>query len=165
MGTTPGGGFSIPKPKGGGGGGGGGGTGGDGGQPLPNIDPNTGDEGTLPIITTPTSGTLPSFTQTSSSSVPCELTDCVLSALSILASGVSTAFLALPKVVFVAFIVDAVVTVPAIIHTESDHDEGKISNERRLILDITAGLGLIPGPWGLGLSIINGMATFSGYPP
>jgi RHS repeat-associated protein len=96
---------------------------------------------------------------------PCGWIDCLLAAASILASGISTAAMGEPRITGAMFILDAAVTVPAMIRTENDFDQGEISNPRRLILHITAGAGLIPGPWGFGLSIINGMATGSGYPP
>jgi hypothetical protein len=95
----------------------------------------------------------------------CGWVDCALSAASILASGISTAFIELPVVAGVAVVVDAVVTVIAVGRTNADYHQGEISQERQWILNGTGLIGIIPGPWGLGLSVVNGMATFSGFPP
>ena len=97
---------------------------------------------------------------------PCEWIDCALSAISILASGIITAAPEVLDVSVPAFAVDAVVTYIAIVRTNDDYAHGKISKERQWILNGTGFLGALPIPYfGLGLSIINGMATGSGYPP
>src|SRR6266542_429411 len=101
---------------------------------------------------------------------PCELTDCVLSGLSILFSGVAGATkYGAPEIAGVAVIADAVVTFVAFVHTVEDYHQGQISEEREWILNGTGVLGLIPigpfGVFGFAFSVINGMATFSGYPP
>jgi hypothetical protein len=90
--------------------------------------------------------------------------------LSILASGAIGAFeLTLPEVAAGAFVVDLVVTAVAFFHTVDDFHQGEISVEREWILNGTGILGAIPigpfGAFGFGFSVINGMATFSGYPP
>jgi len=72
----------------------------------------------------------------------------------------------LPPIAGPAELVDIGVTVVAIIRTDNDYAEGKISRTREWVLNGTGLLGLINvGPWGLAFSIINGMATGSGAPP
>jgi hypothetical protein len=135
----------------GGGGDTGGGTGGGGGHPL--LAPAYDSQFDLPP-----------------SPFACEWFDCALSAISILASGAIGAFeYVLPEVAGGAFVVDLVVTAVAFGRTVEDYHQGEISVEREWILNGTGVLGAIPiGPFaafGFAFSVINGMATFSGYPP
>jgi RHS repeat-associated protein len=148
-----------------GGGTGTGGTGGSGGggQPLAAPYLNTDYYGLIAntLYTTPT---LPP------SPFACEWFDCALSAISILASGAIGAFeYYLPEVAAGAFVVDIAVTAIAFFRTVQDYHQGEISVEREWILNGTGVLGAIPiGPFaafGFAFSVINGMATFSGYPP
>ena len=91
----------------------------------------------------------------------CGWIDCTLSAISILAS----VFTLHPVTAGPALIVDAIVTVAAIVRTEIDYSQGEISNTRRWTLNGTGVLGFIPEHWGVAFSFINGLVTFSGAPP
>lgn len=96
----------------------------------------------------------------------CNWTDCILSLVSIGASGVITAFPEVPPAVATAFVVDAVVTYVAVGRTNQDYAAGKITQTRQWFLNGTAIIGALPIPVvGLGLSIINGMSTAVGWPP
>jgi RHS repeat-associated protein len=95
----------------------------------------------------------------------CSWVDCGLSLVSILASGVITAFPEVPVAVGIAFVVDVAVTVVAINRTNDDYDQGKISPFRQRLLNWTAGIGALPIPYvGFGFSIVNGMTTLLGVP-
>ncbi len=90
----------------------------------------------------------------------CEWFDCALSVASaILSVGTMVPDFAVP-----AFWADVAVTAVAYIDTEDAYSRGKISNVNRWALNGTGILGAVPGPFGLGLSIMNMVVTFSGYP-
>lgn len=93
----------------------------------------------------------------------CGWFDCALSAVSLIASGVTMT--EIPQYVAVAFVVDLVATGVAIIRTNEDHAQGVINDVNQIALNGTALAGLIPGPWGFGFSAINTIVTFSGFPP
>ena len=96
----------------------------------------------------------------------CNWVDCALAFVSILTSGIITAVPEIPEVSGSAFVVDLVVTFVAYRRTNQDYEAGKISRFRQGFLNITGIVGVLPVPYiGLGLSIINGMATATGYPP
>jgi hypothetical protein len=61
-------------------------------------------------------------------------------------------------------IVDAAATGIAVIRTNADYAEGRITRVHQLSLNITAGLGFIPGHVGVAFSFINVLITGSGYP-
>jgi hypothetical protein len=69
-----------------------------------------------------------------------------------------------PHIVGVAVVVDLAVTGIAVVRTNEDHSQGEISAVQQWTLNGTAGLGVIPGPWGAGFSFMNVIATLSGYP-
>jgi RHS repeat-associated protein len=95
----------------------------------------------------------------------CELIDCVLSTVGVLATGVSMFTVeAAPPVAAVAVVIDIGVTVWSIGRTENDYSKGKISNTRRWILNGTGLLGLPPTGFGFTLSTINMAVTFLGLP-
>jgi hypothetical protein len=171
MGTTPGGGFPDPQPDqddedddG------------DGdtctlhpeacGIFIPNLDPEMTNESLPPLFAYTGSIVNTMIDAFTLGPAWCEVIDCVLSAVSILASGLITAVPEVPQVVGIAFAVDLVVTGWAVLRTNEDYAQGEISQERQWILNGTGIIGVLPIPYvGLGLSIVNGMVTFSGYPP
>jgi RHS repeat-associated protein len=92
----------------------------------------------------------------------CEWIDCALSIASdLLSVGTMTG---VPEIAGPAFVLDLGVTLIAVIRTEDAYGRREITNTTRWALNITGILGVVPGPFGLGLSIINTVITFSGYP-
>jgi len=92
----------------------------------------------------------------------CGWFDCALSVVGFVASMFTMT--EVPTIVGVAFGVDLIVTVIAIVRTEGDYSQGDIDNVYRLSLHSTAVGGLIPGPFGAGVSFMNVLVTLSGYP-
>jgi hypothetical protein len=97
-----------------------------------------------------------------SSPFACKWIDCVLSVVGVLATAGT--MVGLPEISVPAFLIDVGVTLWAVTRTETDFRAGEITNVNRIALNATAGLGLIPSSFGLGLSILNMAITFSGYP-
>ena len=134
-----------------------------GGGLLVDVPNSGGGGGGSPLTSESPAGIMPSTPIAPPIPVGCSWIDCVLSAVSLLASALTMT--EIPLVVGVAIVVDLVVTVWAIGRTNDDFALGKISKERQWTLNGTALLGFIPGPWGFGFSVINLMATGSGAPP
>jgi RHS repeat-associated protein len=91
---------------------------------------------------------------------PCNLLECVLSAVSAIAS-VGTMD---PVTLVPAMIIDVIVTIPSMILTLIDWEQGEISDLRFGLLEGTAFVGLWPGPLGVFLSVANFFMTATGMP-
>jgi hypothetical protein len=105
----------------------------------------------------------PSSVKLPPSPFACEWFDCALSVASVLFS-VGTFPGVPPEIAIPSFIADVAVTVLAYADTEDAYSHGAISNVNRWALNGTGILGVIPGPTGLGLSVINMLFTFTGLP-
>jgi hypothetical protein len=92
----------------------------------------------------------------------CGWFDCILSAASLILSGVTMT--GIPAIAGPAVIADGVVTVVATIRTVIDYQQGEISGTRALGLGITGVAGVYPGPIGFAFSAINAIMTGFGFP-
>lgn len=93
----------------------------------------------------------------------CEWVDCALSGVSVIASALILT--GVPEIAVPAFVADVVVTFIAVARTNEDYKQGEISQARQWALNGTGLLGLVPGDFGLGLSISNFALTVFGIVP
>ena len=92
----------------------------------------------------------------------CEPVDCMLSAVSLVASAVT--LVPVPAIAGTAMGVDLVATFWALGRTGIDYLEGEVSKRRAIALGATGVLGLVPGEWGIAFSFANAVFTGSGQP-
>ena len=85
--------------------------------------------------------------------------DCVLSGISTVASGAAVATISQPEIAVIPIVVDIVVTGIGVLRTEAAFQEGNISQVRRLILNVTAIVGLAPISAGVASSLANAIVT------
>ena len=92
--------------------------------------------------------------------IGCSLFDCVLSGVSLIATVVA----AVPGTIgLVGLGVDVVATVWAIGRTNDDYRQGEISKTRKYALNITGGVGVLPGrllgEWAFPVAFVAGLAN------
>ena len=121
---------------------------------------NLGGGGHPLLSTTPPEGSTYSTPLLPPSPFACGWFDCALSA----ASAIASVFTLDPATLVPAFIVDGVVTGIAYFHTQDDYHQGEISQIRQWALNGTGLLGLVPGDFGLALSLANLFMTLTGIP-
>jgi RHS repeat-associated protein len=97
--------------------------------------------------------------------VACVLEDCILSGVGVATSFVTTFAIGGKEGWLIAEGVDILATGISIARTNAAHDRGEISDARQYLLNGSAVVGVIPGSWGLGSSIVNLIFTATGWPP